>query len=68
MVDTEAVKAMLKEIYNKDDSSNKNKLDYLSWQIGFQRGMEYQQKLDNRVIKQHESAKEFIYKILGKLR
>ncbi len=68
MVDVEELKRMLKEDYGKDNDLNNNKLDYPSWEIGFQRGMEYQQKLDNRVIKAHESSQNFIKKILGHIK
>ncbi len=57
---------MLKERYSEDNALNNNKLDYLSWETGFRRGMEYQQQLDQRVINLHQGAKGFIKKILDR--
>ncbi len=64
----EELKKMLKETYDKDNSFNKGKLNYVSWELGFQRGMEYQQKLDNRVIGLHEKGQALIDKFLKRMK
>ncbi len=68
MTSEEEIKKMLKEIFEMDNSFNNNTLDYVSWELGFQRGMEYQQKLDNRVLNLHEGAKGFLNKFKDRLK
>lgn len=55
---------MLRERFDKDKLKNKD-LDYISWELGFQRGMEYQMELDKRVIGLTEKAGNIVKKILG---
>ncbi len=61
------VKKMLKERFDEDKLHIK-KLDYPSWEQGFQRGMEYQRELDNRVINLEKNAQGFINNLIRKFR
>ena len=62
----EEVKKMLKERFGNDKLNVKN-LDYTSWELGFQRGMEYHRELDKRVLDLEKNAKGVISRFMGNL-
>lgn len=61
--EVERIKKMLDERFGKDKLRIKN-LDYPSWELGFQRGMEYQMEMDKRVLNLEKGAKGFLMRLV----
>ena len=60
----EEIIEMLNKRFEEDEKGNED-LDYVSWELGFQRGMEWQKKLDKRVLDLTERAKGLIGGFFG---
>lgn len=64
----EEITKFLRLQFSIDNKYHYKELDYISWEIGFQRGMEYQQKLDKRVLDLEKKAKGLLGDLMGKFK